>query len=134
MQIMQCDEEQTKMTETTIILHGSGVQTAGHLDIHIAVEATVNIDAQTARRRVTGWLLNEVGNMLVAGKQQLVIGNKTVWRVPAILTSSEHGPVGEVGLVDVDAETGIPLADDHLRDHILSNVQHLVSSILSPAW
>jgi hypothetical protein len=129
---MQRDEGQTKMTETTIVLHGPGVQAARHLDIQIAIEATVNIDAQTAKRRVTGWLLNEVGNMLVAGIPRLVIGNKTVWRVPAILTSSEHGPVGEVGLVDVDAETGIPLADDNLRDHILSNVQHIISPALSP--
>lgn len=121
------------MTETTIVLHGEGVQMARHLDIQIAVEATVNVDAQTARKRVTGWLLDEVGNMLVAGTPRLIIGKKTTWRVPALLTSSQHGLIGEVGEIDVDAETGTPLADDKLRERILNNVQSTVSSPRSPA-
>jgi hypothetical protein len=129
---MQRDEGQTKMTETTIVLHGSGIQTVRHLDIQIAVEATVNIDAQTAKRRVTGWLLDEVGNMLMGGIPQLVIAQKTIWRVPALLYSSERGLIGEVGVVDVDADSGAVLADDQLRDHILSNVEQIASPILSP--
>jgi hypothetical protein len=120
------------MTETTIVLRGPGVQAARHLDIQIIVEATVNIDAQTARRKVTGWLLDEVGNMLMGGVPQLVIAQKASWRVPVLLYSSEQGLVGEVGIVDVDADSGTVFADDQLRDHILNNVRQIASPILSP--
>lgn len=120
------------MTETTIVLRGSGVQAARHLGIHIAVEATVNIDAQTAKRKVTGWLIDEVGNMLMGGIPQLVIAQKTIWRVPALLYSSKQGLIGEVGVVDVDTDSGIVFADDQLRDHILNNVRQIASPILSP--
>jgi hypothetical protein len=120
------------MTETTIVLRGPGVQAARHLDIQIIVEATVNIDAQTARRKVTGWLLDEVGNMLMGGVPQLVIAQKATWRVPVLLYSSEQGLVGEVGIVDVDADSGTVFADDQLRDHILNNVRQIASPIHSP--
>lgn len=120
------------MTETTITFHGPGIQDNQQLDIQIAIETTVNLDAQTARRRVTGWLVSEVGNMLMGGTPRLVIAQKTVWRVPALLYSSEQGLIGEVGVVDIDADSGAVFADDQLRDHILSNVQQIASPILAP--
>ncbi|MBI5082236.1 MAG: hypothetical protein HZB17_13185, partial [Chloroflexi bacterium] len=81
------------MTQTTISLTGGGVRDAHTLNIVISIDATINIDSQTARRRVTAWVVSEVGNMLVGGEPTLVFGKQTVWRVPIILTSSKVGEV-----------------------------------------
>ena len=70
--------------------------------------------------------------MLIGGTPQLVISQQTVWRVPAILTSSSVGTVGQVGVVDVDATSGETLVDEALRKQILENVKHLVSSAPTP--
>ncbi|MGB0387091.1 MAG: hypothetical protein ACPGWR_19925 [Ardenticatenaceae bacterium] len=91
-----------------------------------SVTMTVNIDPNTARRRVTGWLISYVGNMIMGGTAQLVIINRALWRVPALLMSSKIGTVGQVGFVDVDAVTGELLVDDHLIEEILNNAQNLV--------
>jgi hypothetical protein len=121
------------MGHTTITLTGQGIQEAQELDIHISIVAAVEVDARTARRKVTGWLVSEVGNMLMGGTPQLMIGTKTVWRVPVILTSSIVGMVGQVGFVDIDGATGDLLLYDELIEQILKNVEHLNSSTLSPA-
>lgn len=110
------------MTKTAITLQGKGVEQMDGIDIQISIQATVNVNAQTAQRRVTKWLVSEVGNMLVGGTPQLVISRETVWRVPVILTSSQVGEVDEVGSVDVNAESGDLLLDDALRDQILGSV------------
>jgi hypothetical protein len=67
---------------------------------------TVNLDANTARRNTTVWLVSEVGNKLIAGTPQLVVANRPLWRIPGLLTSSKIGTVGRVGTVDVDTITG----------------------------
>lgn len=120
------------MAYPTITITGDGIQDTQELGIQISIVATVNIDAKTARRRVTAWLVSEVGNMLIGGTSQLVISQQTVWRVPAILTSSSVGTVGQVGVVDVDATSGEILVDEALRKQILENVKHLVSSAPTP--
>jgi len=118
--------------QTTITLTGAGVQDVQQLNIHISITARVNIDVKTARRRATAWLAGEVGNMLIGGEPQLVIGKQTVWRVPVVLTSSQQGTIGQVGAVDVDAESGEALISDELKEQILANAQHLASPAPAP--
>ena len=120
------------MEYPTITLTGEGIQDAQELDIHISIVATVNVDARTARRRVTAWLASEVGNMLIGGTPQLVISKQTVWQVPVILTSSSVGTVGQAGTVDVDAESGEVLVSEELREQILNNVKHFASPAPTP--
>ena len=95
--------------------------------------ATVEIDALSARRKVTGWLIDEVGNMIIGGTPQLIVSKQTIWRVPAILTSTSKGVVGEVGTMDVDAETGELKTSAELREQILKNVERLAASATSSA-
>lgn len=114
------------MDNVTITLNGEGLQDVPDLNIQVSITATVNVKAETARRTVTAWLASEVGNMLIGGSPQLVISQRTVWRVPAMLTSSEVGMVGEAGVVDVDAENGELLISPDLKTEILTNVQHLI--------
>lgn len=120
------------MVTTTITLNGKAAQEIGEMEIQIPVMITVNIDAETAQRKTTGWLISEVGNMLIAGTPQLVVANRTLWRIPALLTSSKIGTVGQVGTVDVDAVTGKLLVNDELIEQILNNAQELFSLTHSP--
>ncbi len=120
------------MDNITVTLTGDGLQDIEALQVQIEIGVTVNVSAQDARRKVTAWLVSDVGNMLLGGAPQLVISrHHNVWRVPVILTSSERGHVGQVGTVDVNAETGELLTSDTLRENILANVKHLTRS-LSP--
>ena len=118
------------MVNTHITLVGTGIQDVQELDITISVVARVHIEAKRAQRDVTAWLVSEVGNMLIAGRPQLVIDKTTVWRVPIVLTSSIVGTVGEVGWVDVDGENGRLLIDEALPDTILSHVQSLTHLVI----
>ena len=69
-------------------------------------DVEINIDAQTARRRVSGWVMTEVANMLLGGTPELLItSTQAIWRVPVILTS-KNGAIGTVGSVDVNASNG----------------------------
>lgn len=67
--------------------------------------------------------------MLIGGQPKLVIkvGKSTVWRIPALLGSSVHGIIGEVGTVDVDAETGEILANEGLKEQLLKHVEAIAS-------
>ena len=120
------------MENVTITLSGEGLQDTQELNIQVSISTTVNLDPKTARRQVTAWLVSEVGNMLIGGPPQLVISHKTVWRVPVMLTSSEVGPVGEVGAVEVDAESGELLVSDQLKAQILDNVKRLTRPTPAP--
>lgn len=96
--------------------------------IEIVIEATINTDAKMAQRKVTGWVVSEVANMMGGGQPKLVINKRAFWRVPVVLTSSTRGVVGQVGSVDVDAETGELSVDEALKEHMLNNAKALVSS------
>jgi hypothetical protein len=126
------NECRNRMECPTITLTGEGIQDTQELHISISIVATINVDAKTARRRVTAWLVSEVGNMLIGGAPQLVIGKQSVWRVPVILTSSNVGTVGQVGAVDVDTESGEILVGEELREQILDNVRHLAGPTPTP--
>ena len=120
------------MKQVTITLSGEGLQDTQELNIQVSISTSVHIDPKTARRQVTAWLASEVGNMLIGGPPHLVISQKTVWRVPAMLTSSEVGPVGEVGTVDLDAQSGELLVSEQLKTQILDNVKHLTRPTPAP--
>lgn len=113
------------MFTTTITFTGKAAQQITQMHIPPSITMTVNIDPNTARRKVTGWLVSYVGNMLMGGTAQLVIINQALWRVPALLTSSKIGIVGQAGFVDVDAITGELLVDDNLIEEILNNAINL---------
>jgi len=112
-----------------VLLSGEGLEDLQMLDVKISVEATIHIGMDIARKRAISWLVSEVGNMLSVGKPQLIITAKTFWRYPVTLTSSQSGVLGEVGAVDVDAQTGAVVSSEQLKKQILANVQELICSI-----
>ena len=119
---------ETVIDRTKVRLTGKGVADQAGPSFDISVDAFVEIDAVIARRKATAWLVSEVGNLIGGGTPSLHIARRTVWRVPALLTSPSKGLRGQVGFVDVDAETGEALVSDELRHEILLNVQSIAST------
>jgi hypothetical protein len=88
----------------TIILDQYAIPEKGVFEIRQTVN--IQVSAQEAQRKVDTWLLLEVSMMMGAETPTLVIGERTVWRVPARFSAPHVGRVGTVGLVDVDVQTG----------------------------
>jgi hypothetical protein len=117
----------------SITLAGPGLPLSKRLDITVTVSATIEVDAVTAQRKATVWLVSDVGNLLIGDTPALVIGQRTVWRVPALLTSPTRGIIGQAGVVDVDAVTGEVLTDPQLTQDLLTHARQLARSTASPA-
>jgi hypothetical protein len=79
---------------------------AGQLSINIQLSATVNVSAFSARQKVTGFVVDEISTNMHGGEPTLIVGDRICWRVPIILSLPPHGDRGEVGVIDVDVETG----------------------------
>lgn len=86
--------------------------------IELSVTAQINVTAQTAQRQVTKLLLDQVGNLLYGERPSLVAGERLLWRVPVWLAIPTTGPLGQVGTLDVDTETGEILFTQNLLDEI----------------
>lgn len=117
----------------SITLAGPGLPVGKRLDITVTVSASIEVDAITAQRTATAWLISEVGNLLIGDTPSLVIGQRTAWRVPALLTSPTRGVIGPVGAVEVDAGTGEVLTDPQLTQDLLTHARQLARSPASPA-
>ena len=86
--------------------------------VEFSLTAQVNVTDYTAQRRVTKLLLDRVGNLLYGEHPSLVVGRRLLWRVPVWLGLPTIGPVGQVGVLDVDAQTGELLFTQQLLDDI----------------
>ena len=76
-----------------------------HIDI--SIRADLNVSAYVARRQVAGYLIDNVSDHLGGETPDLVIdGERLLWRVPVVLYLTSRGKVGQVGTIDVDAQTG----------------------------
>ncbi len=97
-------------------------------------ERPISIDAVTARRRVSGWASGEVSTSCLGGTPTLVVEPQRIfWRVPVIFTHRLVGHVGEVGLVEMDADTGHMVATPEMAEHMLNRVAQLAATLRSTA-
>jgi len=69
----------------------------------------IHVTAAEARQRVSRLVISEVGNLLYGGEPTLTVGARTCWHVPVLLAYPDRGTVGQVGVLDVDIETGAVL-------------------------
>ena len=70
------------------------------------------LEQRTACKKATGWLVDEVGNLLMVDDGVLIQQEERwVWRFLVYLTSLSHEPYGPIGQMDVDADTGKILND-----------------------
>ena len=88
------------------------------VQIAFRLTAQVNVTDAIAQRRVSKLLLDEVGNLLYGERPSLVAGRRLLWRVPVWLGSPTRGPMGQVGALDVDAQTGEILFTQAMLDDI----------------
>ena len=95
-----------------------------HLRFHVV--ATLNVTARDARRRVNRQVVTKLGTGLVAQDPELVIDDESiVWRVPIMLSLPELGDLGQVGTIDVDAETGEILTTTVAQERIIQHARRL---------
>jgi len=92
--------------------------TNADVKIAISVEAHLNVTAQTAQRMVSKLLLDQVGNQVYGETPNLVAGERLRWRVPVWVASSSSGPLGQIGSLDVDAQSGEILYSGEILDTI----------------
>lgn len=80
--------------------------------IEISIAAYLGITSQSAQRKVSKLVLDQVGNLLYGETPNLVAGSRLLWRVPVWVSSPASGPIGQAGTLDVDAQTGEVLYSD----------------------
>ena len=88
----------------------------------------VSVDARTARRKVSTWLVRDVGNLLMGGEPEYIPGERPVWRVPVVVT---YGRQGCATFVDVDTRTGELLITEDAPQKVLADVQAFVAGSAS---
>ena len=88
------------------------------IKVEFSLTAQVNITDFTAQRKVSKLLLDHVGNLLYGERPSLVVGRRLLWRVPVWLALPTTGPLGQVGTLDVDAQTGEILFTQRILDQI----------------
>jgi len=99
---------------------------ASNIDIHVHVSSTLNVTPFVARQKVGGLVLSKVGTGVGADEPALIVtGERVVWRVPIFLALPDLGRLGEVGEIDVDAQTGEILADQAALEKIIENARQL---------
>ncbi|MDY7079767.1 MAG: hypothetical protein SXV54_23020 [Chloroflexota bacterium] len=99
---------------------------AAQVDIRVHVSATLNVTPFIARQKVGGLVLSEVGTGIGTNEPSLIVtSERIVWRVPLFLALPSLGHLGEVGEIDVDAQTGEVLADRAALGRIIENAERL---------
>jgi hypothetical protein len=86
--------------------------------IEFSLTAQVNVTDLVAQRKVSKLLLDHVGNLLYGERPSLVMGRRLLWRVPVWLGLPTTGPLGQVGALDVDAQTGEILFTQKILEEI----------------
>ena len=90
----------------SILLDTHEIPEKGKVQLKIDRSFEIKITAETARRTVNRWLLDEVSSLLGVDPPTLVVGEQVVWRVPVWMSFPHTGRAGIVGVVDVNVETG----------------------------
>ena len=74
-------------------------------EVYVVVPTAVTYSA--AKRKANAWLVNEIGNLLMADSGELArLGERWTWRFGVYITAPSHEPRGPIGVVDVDASGG----------------------------
>jgi hypothetical protein len=95
----------------------------------VYVIAKTEIEKQTAKKKANGWLVDHVGNLVMAGDGLLMQHeDKWIWRFHAYLTSLSHEPYGPIGHVDVDAHSGMILSNQQTVESMYNYGEQFIHS------
>ena len=99
---------------------------AGQVDVTIHVSSALNISAYAAKQKVAGILISRVGATIGAEEPELVISHeRLLWRVPAFLALPGLGQLGNIGAIDIDAQSGEILVNEALLEAMAQNARQL---------
>ena len=118
------------LTPTTVAQNLVANEQNGVVNLQLNISTKLRISAQKAKQKVTRFLLDEVNMFVHPDSPMLAIGegNTFQWRFPLSYTLGKHGRLGQVGVIDVDAQSGRLLLDEQLLDEINLNVKRLAHS------
>ncbi len=95
----------------------------------VYVTVIPTLDERYARRKAAAWLAAQVGDQLMPGSATLIRQeHHLVWSFPVMIGSPFEEPLGPIGYVEVDAETGTILTTSKLAKEFLQNAEHLANS------
>lgn len=97
------------------------------MEIDIKVTADINVSAYAARQKVNSFILSEISYMMHAGEPGLIVSDLICWRVPVILSLASQGDIGDVGAIDVNAQTGQMYTSPQLIDEVSARAEGLAA-------
>lgn len=115
-----------EMTEMTLPMEAQ-------IKIELSLTAQVKVTHVTAQRQVSKLLLDQAGNLLYGERPNLVVGQRLLWRVPVWLAWPTTGPLGQVGTLDVDAQTGEILFTQQILEELVERANVLAQRTASQA-
>ena len=90
------------------------------------VSVAVTISSAEAQRLVNQEMVPDMGTGLGAREPNLMLrGQRALWQVPLTLSLPILGDLGEVGIIEIDAQTGAIVTDYASRQRILQHAQRL---------
>lgn len=120
--------------DTQMALPGLTISPDSQVRVRLEITSPINITAYVARQRANRFLLNEIGDQLGALQPELVIGDAVQWRVAVQYAPSRLGPLGVVGHLLVDAQTGeVSVADGRTTEDLALSAEALYERATLPA-
>jgi len=108
------------------LLTGIELPTSSRVSVKIEVSAEINVSAYVARQKANRFLILQAGDQLCAGEPELAVGPLLGWRVPVQYAPSRRGPLGIVGHLLVDADTGeVTIADGQMPEDLMERAKAL---------
>jgi hypothetical protein len=99
----------------------------GQVRVDIRIQANLNVSAFVARQKVTGYVLDHISDHMAGDEPTLVVeADRFLWRVPIQLAVLPHGRLGQVGAIDVDAQSGQLQVNRLLVEDMRRNARALV--------
>lgn len=96
--------------------------------IEVSVTSKINVTAIVAQRKASKLVLDQASNLLYGERPALVAGDRLLWRVPIWFGLPTTGPLGQVGTIDVDTQSGEILYSQHTLDMIAERAHELAQS------
>ena len=119
-------------TQVGVVLDSKLPIKTGQVKITIQAQVDMNITPFAARQKVGGFLCDQVSHLMHGDEPQLFISDRVYWRVPIIFTLPAHGPLGQVGHMDVDVETGQIMVTSQAIAEMQHHAEALATRASSP--
>jgi len=92
-----------------------------------------NITPLIAQRKITAFVIDQISNLMHGAKPIFITANEQpYWRVPIILSMPPIGDRGEVGAIDIHAQTGELVINPTLFEEINQRANTLVTTSTLP--